>query len=121
MANQRVGVLGSGEVGQVLGAAFASLGHEVKIGTRDPRSDKLKKWQDKAGKLGTTGTFEETAKFAELIVFAPLGTAAEGVIGSAGGKNFAGKVVIDATNPLNVKPNAPPTLFVGRTDSLGER
>ena len=43
MANLKIGIVGTGDVGQVLGRGFTALGHEVKIGSRDPGSDKLKK------------------------------------------------------------------------------
>ncbi|HEX2121423.1 MAG TPA: NAD(P)-binding domain-containing protein, partial [Thermoanaerobaculia bacterium] len=47
MQKVRVGVLGSGDVGRVLAAGFVSLGHEVKVGSRDP--EKLRAWADAAG------------------------------------------------------------------------
>ena len=46
----QIGILGAGNVGQVLGSGFAKLGHDVKIGSRDPSSEKLKLWVDKNGK-----------------------------------------------------------------------
>jgi predicted dinucleotide-binding enzyme len=35
----KVGVLGSGIVGQVLGGGFAKHGHQVMMGTRDPKAE----------------------------------------------------------------------------------
>ena len=32
----KIGVLGTGEVGQALAGAFAAHGHQVVVGTRDP-------------------------------------------------------------------------------------
>src|SRR5439155_27301023 len=69
----------------------------------------------------SAATFEETAAFGDLIALATLGNAAEEAIRLAGTKNFDGKVVIDATNPLDFSGGMPPKLFVGHTDSLGER
>jgi len=60
-----VGVIGSGVVGQVLGAGFISRGHEVKLGTREPGKDTVKAWVVKNGAKASAGTFEETAKFGE--------------------------------------------------------
>ena len=51
----KVGILGSGDVGKTLGAGFASLGHEVKIGSRDP--GKLNDWVEKIGPKASAGTF----------------------------------------------------------------
>ena len=49
-----------------------------------------------------------------------LGTAAEDVLRSAGPDRLAGKVVLDASDPLDFSSGRP-GLFVGTTDSLGER
>lgn len=37
----KLGVLGSGHVGQVLGPGFAAIGHQVKIRTHSPAQDKI--------------------------------------------------------------------------------
>lgn len=118
MDTMKVGVLGSGDVGKVLAGAFVALGHEVKIGSRDPQ--KVADWARSAGRRASAGTFEEAAQFGDLIVLATLGTGTENAIRLAGPKNLAGKVVIDATNPLDFSKGVP-QLFVGHTDSLGER
>jgi predicted dinucleotide-binding enzyme len=113
-----VGILGSGDVGKALARGFLLLGHEVKIGSRDP--EKLREWATSAGERASSGTFEETAKFGDLLVLATLGTAVENAIDLAGKSNFDGKVVIDATNPLDFSSGGP-QLSVGFNDSLGER
>jgi len=117
----QVGILGSGEVGQALGRGFASRGHTVMIGSRTPGTDKLKAWARKAGKGASTGSFEKAASYGSVLVLATLGTAAEDVIDLAGPSNFRGKLLIDVTNPLDFSKGMPPGLFVGTTDSLGER
>jgi 8-hydroxy-5-deazaflavin:NADPH oxidoreductase len=40
----KVGVLGSGIVGQVLGTGFIKHGHQVMMGTQDPGSEAVRKW-----------------------------------------------------------------------------
>jgi hypothetical protein len=117
MAKIKVGVLGSGDVGKAFARGFAGLGHEVKIGSRSP--EKLADFA-KETKGVTTGTFAEAAAFGDVIALATLGVATEDAIRLAGESNFNGKVVIDATNPLDFREK-PPKLFVGTTDSLGER
>jgi len=114
----RVGILGSGDVGKALARGFISLGHEVKIGSRSP--EKLTDFVKSAGEQATSGTFEEAAAFGDIIVLATLGTGAQEAINLAGKANFNGKVVIDATNPLEFSTGAP-RLSVGHTDSLGEQ
>jgi len=117
----KVGIIGSGVVGQALGRGFASRGHEVMIGSRTPETEKLNSWKEKSGKMASTGTFAEAAAFGSTLVLATLGTAAEEAIDLAGPSNFQGKLVIDTTNPLDFSKGMPPGLFVGTTDSLGER
>jgi len=117
MQKVRVGVLGSGIVGQVLAGGFIQLGHDVMIGTRDP--GKLSEWKASAGERASVGSFEETAKFGDILVLALHGQGTENAIRMAGIANFDGKVVIDATNPLDMSKGLP-QLFVGHTDSLGE-
>ena len=115
-----VGILGSGDVGQALGTGFARIGDSVMIGSRTPESGKLKEWKRKSGKFTSTGTFAQAAAYGDLLVLATLGSAAEDVIDLAGKGSFEGKVLIDATNPLLFKGGSV-GLFVGTTDSLGER
>ena len=121
MVVMKVGILGSGDVGQALGIGFASRGHDVMIGSRTPGSDKLKAWVRRAGKRVSTGSFAEAASHGSVLVLATLGTAAEEAIKLAGPSNFRGKLLIDVTNPLDFSKGVPPGLFVGTTDSLGER
>ena len=122
MPTRRIGILGTGDVGRVLGAGFADAGHDVMIGSRDPKSGKLAEWTQKTGGKGKTGTFADATKHGELLVLACLGTAVEEVVELSGGADaFAGKIVLDATNPLQFAPGKPPALFVGGNDSLGER
>ncbi len=116
----KIGVLGSGDVGRTLGRAFIALGHDVKLGSREATNEKAKAWAKKAGAKASTGTFADAAAFGEMLVIATLGNAAEAAIRSAGPDKFAGKVVIDTTNPLDQTPTGP-KLSVGHTDSAGER
>jgi predicted dinucleotide-binding enzyme len=119
MQKVKVGVLGSGDVGRVLAAGFISLGHEVKVGSRDP--EKLREWANAAGDRASLGSFADAARFGDILVIATLGTATLDVIRVAGLEAFEGKVVVDTTNPLDFSKGMPPTLFVGTTDSLGEQ
>lgn len=113
-----VGVLGSGVVAQRLAAGFASRGHRVTIGTRDPA--KLAGWLDGEGRGVTAGSFPEAAAAGDVVCVAVLGAAAEVLVRSLAGE-LGDCVLIDSTNPLEYHPGGPPTLFVGHDDSLGER
>src|SRR5205823_14983297 len=115
----KVGILGSGDVGQALGRGFAARGHEVMIGSRNPKGEGLAKWLRAVKGKATTGTFEEAAKHGELVVLATRGAAVEEVLKGAGHARFDWKVVIDGTNPPAYAPTLVP--LVGLTDSLGAR
>lgn len=117
----KVGILGSGDVGQALGRGFVARGHEVKLASRDPKGKRPTEWLSKVKGTASAGTYEEAARHGEVIVLAALGGAIEDVIRTAGVRNFVGKLVIDVTNPLDFSKGMPPGLFVGTTDSLGER
>jgi predicted dinucleotide-binding enzyme len=116
----KIGVLGSGDVAKVLASGFGKHGHDVMVGTRD--RTKLTDWSAQNPR-SRTGSFAETANFAEVVVLAVKGTAAGDALRSAGAKNLLRKLVIDATNPI---ADAPPVngvlkFFTNLDQSLMER
>jgi predicted dinucleotide-binding enzyme len=121
MSNLKIGVLGTGDVGRVLGSGFAALGHDVMIGSRDPKSEKVTTWVEKTGAHASAGTFAEAAAFGDALILATLWTGTENVLQLAGADNLAGKPLMDATNPLDFSGKGPPTLALGHTDSAGEQ
>jgi hypothetical protein len=116
----KIGVIGSGQVGETLASGFAKHGHEVMRGSRDP--SKLAEWKRGAGTKAKTGTFEEAARFGDVVVLAVKGAAAEEAV-SLCKDALDGKVVIDTTNPIADKPptNGVIAFFTGPNDSLLER
>jgi 8-hydroxy-5-deazaflavin:NADPH oxidoreductase len=117
----KIAVLGSGQVGQVLADGFLKHGHEVMRGSRDPK--KLADWKTGAGAKGQTGTFAEASKWADTVLLAVKGGAAEEVIEQAGADHLAGKTVMDATNPIADAPpqNGVLRFFTDLNESLMER
>lgn len=118
----KIGIIGSGAVGQTLGAAFLSEGHDVMLGTRDTDKKEVKKWkQENVG--GQAGTFEAAARYGEILVLAVAGRVAESAVQQAGPANFDGKVVIDTTNPIEgVSPeHGVLKYFTDLNDSLMEK
>jgi predicted dinucleotide-binding enzyme len=119
----KTGILGSGDVGRRLGDGFIELGHMVKIGTRDPSKGEVVQWvSNHGGEEGksSAGTFTEAASFGEMIVIATSWDGTSNAIKMADPTNFAGKIVIDVTNPLDFSKGMPPKLAVGYSDSAGE-
>ncbi|NNF34135.1 MAG: NAD(P)-binding domain-containing protein [Saprospiraceae bacterium] len=120
MMTKKIGILGSGIVGQTLGSGFASHNYQVMLGTRSP--EKLEEWKINVGPNAQVGTFNEAAAYGDLLVLAVKGTAADKALQLAGKDNLEDKVVIDATNPI---ADAPPVngvlqFFTARNNSLME-
>ena len=107
----RYGILGSGEVGQTLAAGLRKVGHEVRIATRDP------------GKHPDTSSFKDVARWAEALVLAIPGPAAEAVLREIDAEHLRGKLVIDPTNPIANEPPEDGVLrsTTGPNSSLMER
>lgn len=118
----KIGVIGSGIVGQVLASGFLKHGHSVMLGTRDPKKPEAQKWLTENA-AGQVGTFAEAAKFCDLAVLSTLGRVAESAVELAGAGNLAGKAVIDTTNPLADGPPVGGVLpyTTGPNESLGEK
>ncbi|MBL7748498.1 MAG: NAD(P)-binding domain-containing protein [Chitinophagaceae bacterium] len=118
----KIGIIGSGIVGQVLGKAFLAEGHEVTIGTRNINKEEVVKWKSE-NPTGAIGSFTEAAAFGDLLVLATGGSVTEEAIKLAGTDHFNGKVVIDATNPIAAAPpvNGVLQFFTGPNESFMER
>jgi 8-hydroxy-5-deazaflavin:NADPH oxidoreductase len=98
---EHAGVLGSGIVGRVLAAGLAGHGIACVLGTRRTDDAELVAWSKESGV--PIVSFAEAAAFGDTVVLAVRGAsqALGGVLDAAGGPEaFAGKVVIDVTNPL---------------------
>jgi 8-hydroxy-5-deazaflavin:NADPH oxidoreductase len=128
----KIGVLGTGTVGRVIGARLVALGHEVTIGTRDVDAllastevnqitqETFADWRAKNPEV-SLGTFAQAAEQGELLVNATNGAASLDALRAAGQQNLDGKVLIDIANPLDPSGGMPPSLLVSNTDSLGEQ
>ncbi len=85
----RIAIIGSGNVGTALATALRRAGHEVIFGVRAP---------DPADPA--ENSIAEAAASAEVVILAIPFEAVADTVRAADG--FAGKVVIDATNPLGM-------------------
>lgn len=120
--NSKIGIIGSGAVGQALSKAFLAEGNQVLLGTRNVSKPELVKFQAENPGL-QSGSFEQAASFADIIVLAVSGDAAEAALELAGIKNLSGKIVIDATNPIakTAPVNGVLSFFTGYNSSLMEK
>ena len=114
----RIAVLGTGAVGRTLASAFIRLGHEVRVGTRDPGATREREdWTLDVPLV----PFGEVADAADLVVNATNGQGSLDALGEAGADALAGVVLLDVANPLDFSAGFPPTLIVKDTDSLAEQ
>ena len=125
----KIGIFGTGIVGQTLAGALAAKAHDVMIGTRDPqatlqrastRGPAFRDWHAShpAVKLGT---FAEAARFGEVILNATSGGGALPALEGAGAEALGDKILLDISNPLDFSKGFPPTLTVCNTDSMAEQ
>jgi len=117
----KIGVLGTGTVGQTVAGALASRGHEVKMGAREAGNEKAAAWAKTAGARASHGTFADAASFGEIVFNCTNGEASLKALAAAGAGNLAGKVLVDVANPLDFSKGMPPTLFTPQGDSLAEQ
>ena len=129
----KIGILGTGGVGQTLSIKLRSLGHDVMIGTRDVQktlaneekdpfgNPPFKDWHKEHDDIAL-GSFSEAATHGELILNATKGNHAVNALQLAGEGNLDGKVVIDISNPLDFSQGMPPFLVpeLSNTTSVGE-
>src|SRR6478609_1440730 len=117
----KIGILGSGQVGEVLAGGFLKHGYDVMRGSREPA--KLASWKEKAGPKASIGSFAQAAAFGDVVVLAVKGSAASEVLALAGADALKGKTILDTTNPLSDTPpkDGVISFFTGPNDSLMER
>lgn len=128
----KIGVLGTGVVGQTLAASLAELGHELRIGTRNvPETlsrnqpgmygaPPIHQWLEENSAI-VLASFADTAAHGEVLINATRGDVSLDALHLAGEANLEGKVLLDASNPLDFSQGGPPSLWVSNTDSLGEQ
>lgn len=128
----KIGIIGTGMVGQILGARLSSDRHDVMIGTRSPADTLSRTGPDGYGNPPFAvwrkehpnvklGTFAEAATHGEVVLNATSGGGSLPALTAAGVKNLEGKILIDISNPLDFSKGMPPFLSVCNTDSLGEQ
>lgn len=93
-----IAVIGTGNVGMALGTELAQQGHTIVYGSRQPLGLKALDLAKKTEGDASTATPADAAASANIVVLAVPGMVVEDVVKGLG--NLAGKIIIDATNPL---------------------
>lgn len=117
----KIGILGTGMVGQTIGTGLVQHGHEVKMGARAATNAKATAWASGGGAKAAHGTFADAAAFGEVVFNCTSGMASLDALKQAGEQNLAGKVLVDVANPLDFSKGMPPSLSVCNTSSLAEQ
>jgi predicted dinucleotide-binding enzyme len=116
----KIGMLGTGMVGEALGTKLVQLGHQVKMGSRTANNEAAAKWAAKNTNNASTGTFADAAAFGEIAFLCLKGEVELEVVRSVGAGPFGNKIVVDVSNPLDFSRGMPPSLSICNTNSLGE-
>jgi len=96
----RIGILGAGRMGAGLAALLTEAGHELKTSRRNPQQDQGSgQWQNSALAGVTVTSFEDAARFGDIVVLAVPHAGVDQVAESVAGL-VAGKVLVDVTNSV---------------------
>lgn len=115
-----IGVLGTGAVGRTLAGRLVELGHRVCLGSRTADNEAATTWAAQAGAGGSHGTFEDAARFGELVLNCTPGQHSVAIVTTLV-EALQGKILIDVANPLDFSHGFPPRLSVCNDDSLAEQ
>jgi len=115
----KIAIIGAGNVGGTLGRILTQKGHEIVFGVRNPQSSKVQSAVDSTGRKALAASVEEAASHGEVLILATPWNATQEAIASSG--NLTGKIIIDATNPLEMTPaGLAAGLTIGYTTSAAE-
>ncbi|MFH7000164.1 NADPH-dependent F420 reductase [Flavobacterium sp. FlaQc-57] len=116
----KIGILGTGQVGNLIGSRLIENGHQVMIGGREANNERGLAFLKNNSENASYGTFEEASFFGEIIFNATNGRFALDALKLCN-TDFEGKIIIDVANPLDFSTK-PPTLIpeFANTNSIGE-
>jgi predicted dinucleotide-binding enzyme len=122
----KIGIIGAGNVGGTLGRILTQKGHSIVFGVRDPQSAKVQSAVEATGGNARATSVEEAASHGQVLILAtPWNGTPEALakpskrIAAAG--DLTGKIIIDATNPIELTPaGLAAGLTIGHTTSAAE-
>jgi hypothetical protein len=125
----KIGIIGSGVVGQTLGAKLVALGHDVIVGTRDPKkldekknmAGSLREWLAQTENKGRVGSFADAVSHGELLISATHGQISVDALEAGGADKTGAKVLIDVGNELDFSKGMPPQALAAQDNCLGEK
>lgn len=114
----KIGIIGSGVVGQTLGAKLVELGHDVVLGTRDPKkldekknmAVSLNEWLAAVKNKAKVVTFKEAATQGETLINCTHGQISVEALKLAQADKVGPKILIDTSNELDFSKGFPMAL-----------
>ncbi len=97
LSAETIAIIGTGAVANALGPAFASFGHDIVYGSRNPDRDSVTSLVARTGASASAATQAEAAAVADAVLLAVPWNTVEAVVTNLG--DLSGKIIIDPTNP----------------------
>lgn len=118
----KIGILGTGTVGESIASALVEKGFDVMMGSRTQNNKKAAEWVAQANEHASQGNFNDAAAFGDMLFLCLNGANAMQAINTIDKENLTGKIVVDITNPLDFTKGLPPQIVegLGNSNSLGE-
>lgn len=111
-----IAIIGTGNLGSVLGRRLVAAGHDVCFASRDPAGPTARRvLAESPSRCRVTGVLAAVSD-AEVVIYAAPYDQASAILSSV--DDFRQAVLVDCTNPLNATFDG---LQLGHTDSAGER
>ena len=120
--HMKIGVLGTGVVGEAIASAIVQKGFNVRMGSRSASNEKAEAWMKKSNDHASVGDFNDAAAFGDILFLCLNGEHAMDAIDAIDEENVRGKIIVDITNPLDFSAGMPPRIIqdYGNSTSLGE-
>lgn len=98
---ETIAIIGTGNVAEALGPAFAAQGHRIVYGSRNPGSSKTQRLVGDTGEDASATSPADAVKDADIVVLAVPGMMVADITRDLG--DLSNKIIIDPTNPLKRK------------------
>ena len=92
-----IAIIGAGNIGRTLGAAWLQAGHDLRFGVREPDTDSVRQTRAHLGDRARFVPIAEALEGAEVVVLALPGSAVDGFLAEYGSA-LHGMTVVDAAN-----------------------
>lgn len=99
----KIAILGAGNIGGTLGKRWASKGHTIIYGVRDPQASKVTTLLSETAGEARAASSADAVQQGEVVLFSIPGGSMDEMV-AALGSLLPGKIVIDATNKVGQGP-----------------